>query len=114
MRTAINVEEIKRKIDYASLAQEIVTQSQAGGLQRQNPVAVLLDPVKDAIVTARQNKASVRALVRFFRQKGIPVSEASLRRYLRERTGDQNSRTPTRTRVRNANTSSPMGTTRKP
>lgn len=99
MRTTINVEETKEKIDYQALVEEIVTLSQTGGLQRQNPVAALLDPVKDAILAARQNKASIRALVRFFRQKGIPVSEASLRRYLREQTNEEKSRRRARGRA---------------
>lgn len=85
MTHAINVEEIKRKVDYKSLAQEIVAQSQTGCLKRQNPVAELLNPVKDALIAARQNGARIRSLAVFLKQRGVPISEASLRRYLRER-----------------------------
>lgn len=84
MVRTINVEEIKRRIDYKSLAQEIVTLSQTGGLKRLTPVAALLNPVKDALVAARQNNASIQSLAMFLKQKGVPISEASLRRYLRE------------------------------
>ena len=84
MTHTINVEEIKRKIDYKSLAQEIISLSQTGGLKRLTPVAELLNPVRDALIAARQNNASIRSLAMFLKQKGVPISEASLRRYLRE------------------------------
>ena len=84
MTGTINVEEIKRKVDYKLLAQEIVSLSQTGGLKRLTPVAELLNPVKDALIAARQNNASIRSLAMFLKQKGVPISEASLRRYLRE------------------------------
>jgi hypothetical protein len=80
----INVEEIKRKVDYKSLAQGIISLSQTGGLKRLTPVAGLLNPVKDALIAACQNNASIRSLTLFLKQKGVPISEASLRRYLRE------------------------------
>ncbi len=86
MARTINVEEIKRKIDYKSLGQEIVLLSQTGGLKRLTPVAELLNPVKDALIAARQNSASIRSLATFLGQRGVPISEASLRRYLREQT----------------------------
>lgn len=84
MARTINVEEIKRKIDYKSLAQEIISLSQTGGLKRLTPVVELLNPVKDALIAARQNNASIRSLAMFLKQRGVPISEASLRRYLRE------------------------------
>ena len=48
MKTTINVEEVKQTINYPSLAQEIVTLSKNGSLNRQNLVAALLDPLKDS------------------------------------------------------------------
>ncbi|HUK83217.1 MAG TPA: hypothetical protein VLZ12_11370 [Verrucomicrobiae bacterium] len=84
MTRSINVEEIKRRVDYKSLAQEIIMLSQAGGLKRLTPVVELLNPVKDSLIVARQNNASIRSLAMFLQQRGVPISEASLRRYLRE------------------------------
>ena len=83
MRTPINVAEIKQKIDYPSLAKEITTLSQEGALKRPNPIAELLNPVKDALLAACQNNVSIPSLARFLKQRGVPISDTSLRRYLR-------------------------------
>jgi hypothetical protein len=108
MARTINVEEIKRKVDYKSLAQEIVTLSQTGGLKRLTPVVELLNPVKDALITARQNNASIRSLAMFLKQKGVPISEASLRRYLREQMNGARRRRGTGVHAPTANKADPQ------
>ena len=108
MTRTINVEEIKRKVDYKSLAQEIVSLSQTGGLKRLTPVAELLNPVKDALIVARQNNASIRSLTVFLKQKGVPISEASLRRYLREQMNGAKRHRTTGIRATTTNKSDPQ------
>jgi hypothetical protein len=102
MKTPINVTEIKQKIDYPSLAKEITTLSQEGALKRPNPIAELLNPVKEALLAARQNSVSIPALAKFLKQRGVPVSDTSLRRYMREQARGTNPRHNSRSHVRAA------------
>ena len=102
MRTPINVAEIKQKIDYPSLAKEITTLSQEGALKRPNPIAELLNPVKDALLAACQNNVSIPSLARFLKQRGVPISDTSLRRYLREQVRGTKPRRSSRSRVSGA------------
>jgi hypothetical protein len=102
MKTPINVAEIKQKIDYPSLAKEITTLSQEGALKRPNPIAELLNPVKDALLAACQNNVSIPALARFLKQRGVPISDTSLRRYLREQVRGTTPRRSSRSSVSGA------------
>jgi len=102
MRTPINVAEIKQKIDYPSLAKEITTLSQEGALKRPNPIAELLNPVKDALLAACQNNVSIPSLARFLKQRGVPISDTSLRRYLRGQVRGTKPRRSSHSRARGA------------
>ena len=49
----------------------------------------LLDKVKGALLKARESGASFAALTAFLRECGIPVSEATLRQYVRAQGGSK-------------------------
>lgn len=93
---------------YKSLAQEIVSLSQTGGLKLLTPVAELLNPVKDALIAARQNDVSIRSPAVFLKQKGVPVSEASLRGYLRDQMNGSKRHRATGARARTTNKADPQ------
>ena len=83
MKAQINVEELERTIDFETVSKKLLGRSESGGFKRRKTVAALLDRVRDALLKARESGAGVAALSAFLRDSGIPVSEATLRQYLR-------------------------------
>lgn len=82
MKSKPNWSEIENRIDFGSVSQKL-TQFATSGAGRRKTVADLLDKVKDALIQARSNGASYRALAAFLEESGLPVSEPTLRQYLR-------------------------------
>jgi hypothetical protein len=83
MKPKPNWSEIEERIDFNSVSQKL-TQFATSGAGRRKTVIDLLDKVKDALLEARSNGASYRALAAFLNESGLPVSEPTLRQYLRE------------------------------
>lgn len=83
MKTRVNFEELENRIDFENVSNRLVTLAKNGGLKRKKTIADLLDKVKPALLQARENKVSFGALTEFLRESGIPVSEPTLRQYLR-------------------------------
>jgi hypothetical protein len=80
-RCTRSVSEIEGRIDFGQVSQKLM-QFAASGAGRRKTVADLLDKVKDALMQARSNGASYRALAAFLKESGLPVSEPTLRQYL--------------------------------
>jgi len=97
MKTKINFEELEKTIDFESVGKKLVSHAETGGFGRRKTVAALLDRVWDALLKARESGAGVAALSAFLRESGIPVSEATLRQYLRARGGCKKPRRKTAT-----------------
>jgi len=72
---------IETRLDFNSVSQKL-TQFASSGAGRRRTVADLLDKVKDALIQARSNGVSYRALAAFLKESGLPVSEPTLRQYL--------------------------------
>jgi hypothetical protein len=83
MKTQINVEELERTIDFEAVGKKLLGLAESGGFKRRKTVADLLGKVRGALLKARDSGASTAALATFLRESGIPVSEATLRQYLR-------------------------------
>ena len=83
MRAAVNIEELEKKIDFESVSSRLMQLSENGGLNRRKTITDLLDKVKPALEQAREKKVSFAALTQFLKESGIPVSEPTLRQYLR-------------------------------
>ena len=83
MRAKLNVEELEKKIDFESVSNRLLTLSEHGELKRRKTIADLLDKVRPALEQARERKVSFAALTQFLSESGIPVSEPTLRQYLR-------------------------------
>ena len=83
MKTTAKMEELERSIDFESVGKRLFALTESGGFRRRKTVADLLDKVKGALLKARENGASFAALTAFLRECGIPVSEATLRQYVR-------------------------------
>lgn len=73
--------EIEGRIDFKSVSQKLAQFATSGGGRRKT-VADLLDKVKEALLQARSNGVSYRALAAFLKESGLPVSEPTLRQYL--------------------------------
>jgi hypothetical protein len=74
--------EIEERTDFGSVSAKLA-QFGASGAGRRKTVNDLLDKVKDALLQARSDGASYRALAAFLNSNGLPVSEPTLRQYLR-------------------------------
>jgi hypothetical protein len=81
MKPKPNWNEIEGRIDFGSVNQKLA-QFTTSGAGRRKTVSVLLDKVKDALIEARSNGVSYRALAVFLKESGLPVSEPTLRQYL--------------------------------
>jgi hypothetical protein len=81
MKPKPNWSEIEGRIDFGSVNQKLA-QFATSGAGRRKTVSVLLDKVKDALIQARSNGVSYRALAAFLKESGLPVSEPTLRQYL--------------------------------
>jgi hypothetical protein len=83
MKAKVNVEELEKKIDFESVSNRLIQLSENGGLNRRKTITDLLDKVKPALEQARERKVSFAALTQFLKESGIPVSEPTLRQYLK-------------------------------
>ena len=95
MKTAMKMEELERSIDFESVSKRLFDLTESGGFRRRKTVADLLDKVKGALLKARESGASFAALTAFLRECGIPVSEATLRQYVRAQDGSKKPRRKT-------------------
>jgi len=82
MKQKPNWNEIESRIDFDAVSNKL-TEFSASGAGRRKTVADLLHKVKDAILKARSEGASYRALTAFLNNSGLPISEPTLRQYLR-------------------------------
>jgi hypothetical protein len=92
MKTKINFEELEKTIDFESVGKKLLGLAESGGLNRRKTVADLLDKVREALLKTRETGVGVAALSAFLRESGIPVSEATLRQYLRTHGGGKKTR----------------------
>ena len=91
MKSKPNWSEIEGRIDFGQVSQKL-TQFAASGAGRRKTVVDLLDKVKDALMQARSNGASYRAMATFLNESGLPVSEPTLRQYLKTQGGGKRPR----------------------
>ena len=102
MKTAAKMEELERSIDFEIVSKRLLALTESGGFRRRKTVADLLDKVKGALLKARESGASFAALTAFLRECGIPVSEATLRQYVRAQGGSKKLRRKTAAKSVNA------------
>ena len=93
MTKKTNLEEIEKNIDFESVSKKLENLTTTGGLKRRKKVSDLLDKLKPALLSARENKVSLQALTEFLNSSGIPVSEPTLRHYLNLEKGGRKRRT---------------------
>jgi len=83
MKEKPNYAELEKRIDFTALAGKLGQLTEADNPQRKT-VFTLLDKVREQILEARRNrKVSYQVLARELTSAGIPVSEPTLRKYLR-------------------------------
>jgi DNA-binding transcriptional ArsR family regulator len=83
MKEKPNYAELEKRIDFTALAGKLGQLTEADNPQRKT-VFTLLDKVREQILEARRNrKVSYQVLAKELTSAGIPVSEPTLRKYLR-------------------------------
>ena len=83
MKEKPNYAELEKRIDFSALAGRLGQLSERDNPQRKT-VFTLLDKVREQILAARRNRnVSYRVLARELTGAGIPVSEPTLRKYIR-------------------------------
>ena len=83
MKEKPNYAELEKRIDFTALAGRLGQLTEADNPQRKT-VFTLLDKVREQILEARRNrKVSYQVLAKELTSAGIPVSEPTLRKYLR-------------------------------
>ena len=83
MKEKPNYAELEKRIDFSALAGRLGQLSERDNPQRKT-VFTLLDKVREQILAARRNRnVSYRVLARELTSAGIPVSEPTLRKYIR-------------------------------
>ena len=93
MKEKPNYAELEKQIDFTALAGKLGQLTEHDNPQRKT-VFHLLDKVRDEILAARRNrKVSYHVLARELTDGGIPVSEPTLRKYIRAQTGAKKPRT---------------------
>jgi len=83
MKPTMKVEELEQSIDFESVSKRLLELTASGGFKRKRTVADLLDNVREALLKARESGVSFPALTAFLQESGIPVSQATLRQYVR-------------------------------
>ncbi len=83
MKVKPNWNELEARLDFASLDQKLRNLIASGQLKRTKTASDLLDKVKDALIQARAKGVSIATLAAFLKENGLPVSEPTLRHYLR-------------------------------
>ena len=74
---------IESRLNFEDVRQKLLNLSASGKLKRRKSASDLLDRVKDALLKARSDGVSITALAAFLSENGLPVSEPTLRNYLR-------------------------------
>lgn len=98
-----NYGELEKRIDFTVLAERIGQLTPADNPQRKT-VFTLLDKVREPILTARRNRQiSYQVLAKELARAGIPVSEPTLRKYIRAHGGAAKSRKQGRALTPSAN-----------
>jgi len=92
MKPAMKVEELEQSIDFERVNKRLLELTASGGFKRRKTVADLLDKVKEALLKARESGVSFPALSAFLQESGIPVSQATLRQYVRAQTAGKKPR----------------------
>ena len=83
MKQKLNYAELEKRIDFTALAGRLGQLTEQDNPQRKT-VFTLLDKVREQILAARRNhNVSYRVLARELTSAGIPVSEPTLRKYIR-------------------------------
>jgi hypothetical protein len=82
MKETRNWKLIEARLNFESVRQELINLSASGKLKRRKSASDLLDKVKDALLKARGDGVSIAALAAYLTEKGLPVSEPTLRNYL--------------------------------
>jgi|GEM_PF-4768567 len=88
MKTKINWNEIESKTDFTTMNEKLLAASGNGGLNRRKTAVHLLEKVKDALLKVRSEGASFSAIAIFLKEHGLPVSEPTIREYLRKLEGN--------------------------
>jgi hypothetical protein len=83
MKAKPNWGEIEARLDFESVSRKLLNLSAGGALKRRKSASDLLDKVKEALLKARADGVSFAALAAFLTESGMPVSEPTLRHYLR-------------------------------
>ncbi len=83
MKAKPNWNELEARLDFTNIDQKLRNLIADGKLKRKKSASDLLDKVKDALIQARANGVSFAALAAFLKENGLPVSEPTLRHYLR-------------------------------
>ena len=92
-----NWNEIEGRIDFDAVNAKL-TEFTKKGAGSKKTVADLLHKVKDSILKARSEGASYRALTTFLNGTGLPISEPTLRQYLRSNGAPKRKVKPTNNR----------------
>jgi len=83
MKEKPNYAELEKRIDFTALAGRLGQLTEQDNPQRKT-VFTLLDKVREPILAARRNRhVSYHVLARELTSAGIPVSEPTLRKYIR-------------------------------
>jgi hypothetical protein len=100
MKEKPNYAELEKRIDFAALAARLGQLTEQDNPHRKT-VFTLLDKVREPILAARRNRhVSYRVLARELTGAGIPVSEPTLRKYLRAQRAEKKPRKPARALTR--------------
>ena len=92
MKAKPNYAELEKRIDFSALAGRLDQLSERDNPQRKT-VFTLLDKVREQILAARRNRnVSYRVLARELTSAGIPVSEPTLRKYIRAQCAEKKPR----------------------
>ncbi len=83
MKAKPNWNELEARLDFTNIEQKLRNLIADGKLKRKKSASDLLDKVKDALIHARAKGVSIAALAAFLKENGLPVSEPTLRHYLR-------------------------------
>ena len=92
MKEKPNYAELEKRIDFTALAGRLGQLTEQDNPQRKT-VFTLLDKVREQILAARRTrKVSYQVLAKELTSAGIPVSEPTLRKYLRAQGADKKPR----------------------
>ncbi len=82
MKTKLELDELEKRIDYESLIQKLDALCVTGEFSERRKVTDLLDKLKPALLRAREKHVPVRVLAKYVIDSGIPITEATFRKYL--------------------------------